>query len=390
MDNKQNNLTNNVVAGLNNTYTVVAKRHIHPWYSWALFAATIGFAVGALYVANQNLQFNASHADELEPVQHADIGQNLSYALTPIEKNPDSKALRIFPPAALSSIKTNPRITINFDPAQIPTAARFEFQYALADAKGHPIGPFISIEANRHKSIFTPNQATFVTNGFEKLPPGRYLIRASILGLPNVYSDVVLIKAPNPVVASTGVCDCQKMVVEDKGQYGNGSTKGNGTQHWLKVIATGEHMVSCDEYQKINSTVTITTGDESIELFIADQGVNNWVMKATNKDKSLNFFPITKPEDVNESNTTDDDYKSETDSGGINKKHSDNKIEWDDAPGFQMSKFASELNKLKKSWTITYQANLLHVVGSCKCVTGVSIKVKDGVVTENKLDPICQ
>ncbi len=52
----------NIVAGIKNTYQVVAKRHIHPWYSWAVMAAAIGFTVGVAYVANQNASFSASQA----------------------------------------------------------------------------------------------------------------------------------------------------------------------------------------------------------------------------------------------------------------------------------------------------------------------------------------
>ncbi len=55
----------NMVAGIKNTYQVVAKRHVHPWYSWALLAAAIGFTVGVAYVANQNAKFEAGHAEEM-------------------------------------------------------------------------------------------------------------------------------------------------------------------------------------------------------------------------------------------------------------------------------------------------------------------------------------
>ncbi len=54
----------NMMAGIKNTYQVVAKRHVHPWYSWALMAAAIGFTVGVAYVANQNAAFTSSSAAE--------------------------------------------------------------------------------------------------------------------------------------------------------------------------------------------------------------------------------------------------------------------------------------------------------------------------------------
>ena len=53
----------NIVDGIKNTYEAVAVRHIHPWYSWALFAAVLGFALGAAYVANRAGQFTLSSAD---------------------------------------------------------------------------------------------------------------------------------------------------------------------------------------------------------------------------------------------------------------------------------------------------------------------------------------
>lgn len=52
----------NMMKGIKNTYQVVAKRHVHPWYSWALMAAAIGFTVGVAYVANLNAQFDQMHA----------------------------------------------------------------------------------------------------------------------------------------------------------------------------------------------------------------------------------------------------------------------------------------------------------------------------------------
>ena len=51
----------NIVAGIQNTYQVVAKRHVHHWYSWAILASVIGFTIGVAYVANQNAKFDASH-----------------------------------------------------------------------------------------------------------------------------------------------------------------------------------------------------------------------------------------------------------------------------------------------------------------------------------------
>jgi hypothetical protein len=41
----------NMLAGIKHTYHTVAVRHVHPWYSWALMAAAIGFAIGAAYLA---------------------------------------------------------------------------------------------------------------------------------------------------------------------------------------------------------------------------------------------------------------------------------------------------------------------------------------------------
>ncbi len=56
------NLGDNVVAGLAQSYQVVAKRHIHPWYSWAILAIVIGFTVGVAYVANQGAELTSSSA----------------------------------------------------------------------------------------------------------------------------------------------------------------------------------------------------------------------------------------------------------------------------------------------------------------------------------------
>jgi hypothetical protein len=52
----------NMIDGVKNTYQAVAKRHLHPWYTWALLAAAIGFTVGVAYVANQNADFASSGA----------------------------------------------------------------------------------------------------------------------------------------------------------------------------------------------------------------------------------------------------------------------------------------------------------------------------------------
>lgn len=55
-------MAQNMLKGVKNAYVFVAVRHVHPWYSWALMAAAIGFAVGVGYVANRNVQFDASQA----------------------------------------------------------------------------------------------------------------------------------------------------------------------------------------------------------------------------------------------------------------------------------------------------------------------------------------
>jgi hypothetical protein len=52
----------NIVAGLHNTYQAVAVRHVHPWYSWGLMAAMVGFALGVVYVSNSGGDFVASKA----------------------------------------------------------------------------------------------------------------------------------------------------------------------------------------------------------------------------------------------------------------------------------------------------------------------------------------
>lgn len=61
-DQVTNDRSRNVIQGLKETYQVIAKRHVHPWYSWAVMAAAIGFTVGVAYVANQNAQFSATWA----------------------------------------------------------------------------------------------------------------------------------------------------------------------------------------------------------------------------------------------------------------------------------------------------------------------------------------
>jgi hypothetical protein len=55
----------NMMKGIKHTYQAVAVRHVHPWYSWALMATAIGFAMGVAYVANQYAQFDASQAAKL-------------------------------------------------------------------------------------------------------------------------------------------------------------------------------------------------------------------------------------------------------------------------------------------------------------------------------------
>ena len=57
------NLGNDVLDGLKHTYQAVAVRHVHPWWTWALLAIVIGFAVGTVYVANQSGQFEKSSAN---------------------------------------------------------------------------------------------------------------------------------------------------------------------------------------------------------------------------------------------------------------------------------------------------------------------------------------
>jgi hypothetical protein len=57
----------NILAGIKNTYKLVAVKHVRPWYSWALIAVAIGFATGVAYVANQHAQFDASRAFEFIP-----------------------------------------------------------------------------------------------------------------------------------------------------------------------------------------------------------------------------------------------------------------------------------------------------------------------------------
>jgi hypothetical protein len=57
----------NMLAGIKHTYQVVAKRHVHPWYTWAILAAAIGFTVGVAYVSNKNVQFDESQAAKQRP-----------------------------------------------------------------------------------------------------------------------------------------------------------------------------------------------------------------------------------------------------------------------------------------------------------------------------------
>lgn len=61
----------NMLSGISHTYKVVAKRHVHPWYSWALLAASLGFAIGVTYVANQKGKFDASMAARI-PEQYSE------------------------------------------------------------------------------------------------------------------------------------------------------------------------------------------------------------------------------------------------------------------------------------------------------------------------------
>lgn len=51
-----------ILVGLRTTYKAVAVRHIHPWWTWGVLSVTLGFAIGILYVADQNAKFSAGHA----------------------------------------------------------------------------------------------------------------------------------------------------------------------------------------------------------------------------------------------------------------------------------------------------------------------------------------
>ncbi len=64
-----------MLAGLKNTYRAVAVRHVHPWYSWAILSATMGFVVGVAYVANQQAQFQESDAAMMPSIQDVDFAQ---------------------------------------------------------------------------------------------------------------------------------------------------------------------------------------------------------------------------------------------------------------------------------------------------------------------------
>lgn len=61
-NNNNNNLGDKVVADLQKDFVAVGKHHVHGWYAWAIVGIVLGMAVGILYVANQNAQFNASNA----------------------------------------------------------------------------------------------------------------------------------------------------------------------------------------------------------------------------------------------------------------------------------------------------------------------------------------
>ena len=406
----------NMMKGIKNTYQVVAKRHVHPWYGWALMAAAIGFTMGVAYVANQNAQFDASRAArpclsapsmlptnpsqqpcaqfaDSETAKAPESQMTIATPQNPLNEPDrhlfDNKAFTISYPASFSQVETNPSITIDFDNGLIPkSAAGFEFEYAMADQQGRAVAPFKKITANMYKSVYTPGQATYVLDGFDQLPPTTYLIRSFIPQLVNVYADVVVIKN-GQAVAKTGECACKKIVVEDLGA--------NDTEHGLKVVATGEHLDYCTEYQKAKVTLSRTSGsgeDEHTDsLYLTDKGINGFMTQEevdsnNNANSKIPGAPNIKTYPYEGNAYTDDDFKSESQAGslGTKKVHGDTKVQWWDYPGFLLKSPST----LEKPWTIKFDAELVHAVGSCKCVTGVHITVKDGKVIENKLDPICQ
>ena len=366
-------MAQNRLKGVKSAYVFVAVRHVHPWYSWALMAAAIGFAVGVGYVANRNVQFDESNA--MTEMRRA--GSDSSQAI-----------IKIINPQGGAFVERNPLVVIRYNEESVAPQSALEFSYAESNPSGDVVSTFVPTTSYQHKSKYSPGVAAYALDQFEFLPAGFYVIRASLVpALPNSYSDV-LVRKPSPVTKSQGACACEKITVEDQGA--------EGMQHRFTVIATGQHMDTCVEYQKINSTITFTDANGTSNAYVTDQGLNSWMFKQkideVNNDEStakvIKAFPYLPADQTTERNTTDDDYRSAIKD---TKEKSEEKVQWWDAPGLMpTTALKNALASLKKPWTVTYEASLVHVVGSCKCVTGVHITVKDGVVTENKLDPICQ
>ena len=65
-------MAQNIIKGVKEAYVFVGVRHVHPWYSWALMAAAIGFVVGVGYVANRQGSFDESQAAKM-PLKDAPV-----------------------------------------------------------------------------------------------------------------------------------------------------------------------------------------------------------------------------------------------------------------------------------------------------------------------------
>jgi hypothetical protein len=183
-----------MLAGLKNTYQAVAKRHVHPWYTWAILAVAIGFTVGVAYVANQNAQFDSSQAAILSGRSNSSTLGNS----TAVFDKAGKALFEIVSPADRTEMQTNPRIVIAFNAGVIRRNSEAQFTYAMADKSGKPVGPFAKLAVTREANPAEIGRLTYIINNFESFQPGSYYIRVSMQGAPTKsFANIILIKQPD-------------------------------------------------------------------------------------------------------------------------------------------------------------------------------------------------
>jgi hypothetical protein len=369
-------------------------------------AAAIGFAIGVGYVANKNVQFDQGSAaiarskkTQLLAEQKSagtNIGaSNATENRTPLDRdtsremgisNPD--VFKIVAPIRNQQVKTNPVVRIDFN---FPDSVKYSnlsltFSFAAASRSGVALGTFKPINNfSQYKSIFKENRATYVLPNFTYLPPGFYIIRASLSGpsgVQNYYSDTIIQKV-GQVVSTAGVCACETIKFEDEGA--------NGMMHRFKIIATlknNSNADNCGEQQNIKATATFSNDTESVNVYATNAGVNAFMTQQQIDEANRNGANIVAMP-YEGGGHSDDDYKSTTDTDGDpegrtpDKMHGKDIVIWQDEPGIQ------EMPKDAKN--ATFNAELVHIVNpGCFCKTQINIEVKNGVVTKNDAESSCE